>query len=92
MVTNKMMSKPLASSSQSLAVGQRALRRKRIRLTRSVFLDGGHAEAGSIQDVAESLADDLIAQCSAVPVISFSRFFAWIWSFVDSRSKRTVRN
>ena len=43
---------------------------RRIRLTRSVFLDGEHAEKGSVHEVAKAIALDLIAQSSAVPVRS----------------------
>jgi hypothetical protein len=41
---------------------------KRIRLTRSIFLGGEHAEEGSVHEVAKPLADDLILQGSAVPL------------------------
>jgi hypothetical protein len=41
---------------------------KRIRLTRSLFLGGKHAEKGSVHEVAKPLADDLILEESAVPV------------------------
>ena len=63
------------------------LRTKRIRLTRSLFLDGHHAEEGSIRDLAQPLADDLIAQGSAVHLNLFSSFFARIWFFFASRTK-----
>jgi hypothetical protein len=61
---------------------------KWLRLTRSVFLDGRHAEEGSIQDVAQPLADDLIGQGSAVQMNFVFRFFARIWFFAGSRTKR----
>jgi hypothetical protein len=58
------------------------LRTKRVRFTRSVFLDDGvDVEEGSVRDLAQTLADDLIAQGSAVQVNFVSRFFARIWSF-----------
>jgi|HubBroStandDraft_1064217.scaffolds.fasta_scaffold129988_3 hypothetical protein len=41
---------------------------KRIRLTRSIFLAGKHAEKNSVHEVAKSLADDLIRNETAVPV------------------------
>lgn len=63
-------------------------RTKRIRLTRSLFLDGRHVEEGSIQDLAHPLADDLIAQGSAVRLNVFSRFLARIWGLVDRRTKK----
>jgi hypothetical protein len=64
------------------------LRTKRIRLTRSIFLNGEHAEAGSVHDMSRALADDLIAQGSAVQVNFVSRFFSRIWFFVSRRTKR----
>ena len=39
---------------------------KRIKLTRSILLGGRHAEEGSIHEVTNPLARDLIAQGSAV--------------------------
>jgi hypothetical protein len=42
----------------------------RIRLTRSLFLGGAHAQKGSVREVAKPLADDLILSGSAVPVRS----------------------
>jgi hypothetical protein len=39
---------------------------KRIRLTRSIILDGEHADEGSIHDVAKPLAHRLIGEGSAV--------------------------
>jgi hypothetical protein len=65
---------------------------KRIRLTRSIILDGGHAEEGSIHDLAQPLADHLIAQGSAVQVNFFLQFFSRIWFFVDRRTGRKERN
>jgi len=56
------------------------LRRKRIRLLRSIFLNGNHAEKGSTWDLEQGLADDLVRQGSAVPLNCFSRFFARIYS------------
>jgi hypothetical protein len=56
------------------------LRTKRVRFTRSVFVDGVDVEEGSVRDLAQPLADDLIAQESAVQVNFVSRFFARIWS------------
>ena len=41
---------------------------KRIRLTRSIFLGGEHAEKGSVHTIAKPLADDLIRDGSAVPL------------------------
>jgi hypothetical protein len=46
----------------------------RIRLTRSIFLDGEHAEEGSIHEIAKPLARDLILQGSAVPL----RILRWV--------------
>ena len=66
-------------------------RTKRIRLTRSIFLDGLHAEEGSIQNLAQPLADDLIAQGSAVQLNFFRRFFSRIFSSTV-RTKREERN
>jgi len=45
-----------------------------------------------MRDLAQPLADDLIAQGSAVPLNFVFRFFARIWFFVDSRTKRKERN
>jgi hypothetical protein len=44
--------------------------KKRIRLTRSLLVNGEHAAAGSVHDLAEPVADDLIGADSAVPVRS----------------------
>lgn len=41
---------------------------QRIRITRSIFLAGEHAEKGSIHVVKKPLADVLIAQGSALPL------------------------
>ena len=49
-----------------------------IRLKRSIFLNGDHAEKGSIWNLEQGLVDDLVRQGSAVPLNLFSRFFAWI--------------
>lgn len=65
---------------------------KRLRITRSILLGGEHAEKGSIRDVESPLADDLIAQGSAVRLNFVSRFFARIRSFVDSRTEKKERN
>jgi hypothetical protein len=59
---------------------------KRIRLTKSILVDGVHAAAGSVQDLAQPLADDLIAQNSAVQLNAFSRFLTRIRLFL-SRTK-----
>lgn len=50
-------------------------RLQRIRLLRSIFLGGEHAEAGSVHDVPNDLADDLIAQYSAVRLNIFARLW-----------------
>jgi hypothetical protein len=65
--------------------------RKRVRLTRSLFLEGDHAEKGSIHDLSKPLADDLIRQGSALPLNFFPRFFARIRFFIDSQIKRKER-
>ena len=67
------------------------LRTKRVRLTRSLFLDGHHVEEGSIRDLALPVADELVAQRSAVRLNPLSSFFAGIRSFLASRSKREER-
>ena len=63
-----------------------------VRLKRSIYLGGDHAEKGSVLELPRPLAEDLIRQCSAVPLNLFSRFFARIRFFVDSRTKRKERN
>ena len=74
-----------ANRSQGLAGVQRPRRTTQVRLTRSIFIDGRHAEKGSTLHLAQPLADDLIAQASAVRLNAVSRFFAWIrLFFVDS--------
>lgn len=44
----------------------RIVKPERIRLTRSIFLAGKHADAGSVHELAKPLARDLVAQGSAV--------------------------
>jgi hypothetical protein len=83
---------PCSLSELSLKGGQRVLSTKRIRLTRSIFLDGLHGKEGSIHDVAKSLAVDLVAQGPAVQLNVVSRFFSHIRFFVDSRTKRKESN
>jgi hypothetical protein len=61
---------------------------KRIRLTRSIFLHGRDAEEGSIHYLAQPLADDRIAQGSAVHLSLLFMFFARMWFFIASRTKR----
>lgn len=53
-------------------------RTKRVRLTRSLVLGGRHVDEGSIRNLAQPLADDLIAQGSAVHLNLFSQAFARI--------------
>jgi hypothetical protein len=78
-----------ANRSQGGAGGQRAQRTTQVRLTRSIFIDGHHTEKGSTLHLAQPLADDLIAQGSAVRLNAVFRFFAWIrLFFVGSRTKR----
>jgi hypothetical protein len=60
---------------------------KRVRLTRSLFLDGHHVEEGSIRDLDQALADHLIAQGSAVRLNPLSSFFTRLWFFVANRRK-----
>ena len=62
------------------------LRTKWIRLTRSVFLGGRDGEKGSIQRVDQKLADDLVAQDSAVRLNPLSLFFVRIWFFIIGRT------
>jgi hypothetical protein len=62
------------------------LRTKWIRLTRSIFLGGRDGEKGSIQRVDQTLADDLIAQGSAVRLNPLSLFFARIRLFITGRT------
>lgn len=62
-------------------------RTKWIRLTRSVFLGGRDGAKGSIQRVDQKLADDLIAQDSAVRLNPLSHFLARIWFFITSRTE-----
>jgi hypothetical protein len=77
-----------ANRSQGLASRQRVQRTTQIRLTRSIFIGGKHSEKGSTLHLAQPLADDLIAQGSAVRRNAVVRFFAWIRSvFLDSRTK-----
>jgi hypothetical protein len=65
----------LDSPSRSvLSKSRKRLGMKWIRLTRSVFLAGEHAEKGSIHMVKKPLADDLIAQGSALPLRTGWRF------------------
>ncbi|MGB2643436.1 MAG: hypothetical protein WBF09_08930 [Candidatus Acidiferrum sp.] len=54
------------------------LRLTRIRMTRSILLDGAHAEEGSIQYVTSAVADDLAMQRSAVRLEIFPRLFSRI--------------
>jgi hypothetical protein len=79
------------SARADLKEAKRVLRTKRIRLTRSIILDGEHAEEGSTRFVEQELAKDLIAQGSAVQVNLFARFFPRIW-FVASRAQKKERN
>jgi hypothetical protein len=55
---------------------------RKIRITRPIFLNGEHADEGSVHDVEQGLAEDLVRQGSAVELNVFSRFFAWMRSFV----------
>jgi len=55
---------------------------KRIRLTRSLLLDGRHAEEGSIHYLAQPLADHLIALGSAVHLNLFSRCLQGFYFFL----------
>ena len=61
---------------------------KRVRLTRSLLLHERHAEAGSIQDLAQPLADDLIAQGSAVQLNVVSRFLHGFSSTAEPKEKK----
>jgi hypothetical protein len=63
---------------------------KWIRLTRSILLDGHHAGEGSIHYVAQPLADDLIAQGSAVRLNFLSTFVRGFWFSSDSRKNRAT--
>ncbi|MGB2679153.1 MAG: hypothetical protein WAN12_18880 [Candidatus Acidiferrum sp.] len=47
---------------------QKRTNTKRIRITRSILLGGEHVEKGSVHEVAKSIADDLIATGSALPL------------------------
>jgi hypothetical protein len=47
---------------------KRVKTKRRIRITRSILLRGEHAEKGEIREVEKSLAADLIACGSAVPI------------------------
>jgi len=51
----------------------------RIRLTRSLLLDGEHAEKGSVHSVPKLFAQDLIVQDSAVPVRGVVAFLRSAW-------------
>jgi hypothetical protein len=67
-------------------------RTKRIRITKSILIDVRPTEKGSIEDLAQSVADDLIAQSCAVQVNVFYRLCTQIWFFIYSRAKRKERN
>jgi hypothetical protein len=62
-------------------------RTKRVKLTRSLSLHGRHAEKGSVHDLAPALADDLIAQESAVLQNIFFRWFARLRFLLDGRAE-----
>jgi len=62
------------------------LKTKQVKLTRSICLAGRHAEKGSIHDLAQSLADDLIGQESAVLQNIFC-FLARLRFFVNNRRR-----
>ncbi|MCU1316969.1 MAG: hypothetical protein JWN63_2291 [Candidatus Acidoferrum typicum] len=62
----------------------------RVRLTRSIFLGGEHAEEGSIHDLPRRLADDLIAQGSAERLNFFSRFLQGLWFFRGRQTSRVT--
>jgi hypothetical protein len=68
------------------------LRVKRVRLTRSVMIDGRHVEKGTVLDLAKSLAEDLVMQDSAVQLTIFPRLFSRIRLFIASRVQKRERN
>jgi hypothetical protein len=63
---------------------------KKIRLTRSIFVDGEPLEKGSVRYLAQPLADDLVSQGSAVHLNFFGRFFSRIL-FLFRRSDEKKR-
>lgn len=65
---------------------------KRVRLTRSIVIDGEHVEKGKVLDLARGLADDLVMQDSAVQLRIFPRLFSRIRLFIASRVQKRERN
>ena len=65
---------------------------KRVRLTRSIFIDGEHFEKGSVRYLARPLADDLIVLGSAVRLNYFSLLFSRILAFCRRPNSKEARN
>lgn len=78
---------PKRKIKRSWLKGMQRHKTKRIKFKLSVLVAGRHVGKGSILDLPQPIADDLIGAGTAVELNIFSRFFARVRFFLESRTK-----